>query len=246
MDRWETALVERMYSQDESGSIEIFEQGFPANFQVKLKHSTHIPKIKFTYPLILSVELSLPMVTKYLLKARAPLHCKDSAGRCPLVVATTIGDLRSVRLLIIRGADITCRDNEGNSILHIAVKLGHYPLIKYFVYHLKIPVRVVNFKKQTPLTLAKIQKENSKSLCDVGKFQNIIELLWKADTHNETANGRFGKFSKEQRIILPNIQKDSNNQGNFGSIKAYLTAKHFAFAKGPRLKSIKSLKCNGT
>lgn len=81
------------------------------------------------------------------------INAKDSDGRCPLHYAARWGHLKSVQVLIKKGADINCPSKTGNSALHEAIRDDETEIAQYLTKQ-GADVRMQNRWGKTPLQMA--------------------------------------------------------------------------------------------
>ncbi|MGL9758417.1 MAG: ankyrin repeat domain-containing protein [Wolbachia sp.] len=68
-----------------------------------------------------------------LLKAKANLNVQDSEGKTPLHYATSVGDKKSVNVLLEHGADSSKKDKQEKTPLRVAIDNHNYHVERYFL-----------------------------------------------------------------------------------------------------------------
>ncbi|XP_022159943.1 ankyrin repeat domain-containing protein 13D isoform X1 [Myzus persicae] len=66
---------------------------------------------------------------------KSQLEKLDPRGRTPLMLAITLGDIESTRLLIIRGANVNVKNDEGWTALQEAIATGDPEMVKLVMEH---------------------------------------------------------------------------------------------------------------
>lgn len=92
-----------------------------------------------------------------------------------LSIATELGNIEIVKLLVKYGAQIDLRFGDmGITAIHVAVSQNNIPLIKYFVEECKCDVNLASRDNSTPITRAAIQGflEGTKYLAEHGALLN--------------------------------------------------------------------------
>jgi ankyrin repeat protein len=71
----------------------------------------------------------------YLLDNGASVDPRDNDGRTPLIIATQLGDIETIRLLVLANANVRARDNFHKKALFYAVEMNRRDIVLYLVSH---------------------------------------------------------------------------------------------------------------
>ncbi|OMJ75471.1 hypothetical protein SteCoe_25394 [Stentor coeruleus] len=239
MNAWESEFIASIESKNESRAIEILRSGFPANYQIRSRdtHGNILPG--YTYPLLHTIELELYEVTHFLLQSGATINAFDCLGQTAILIASLVGNLNLIRLLLSYNANISIRDFSGNTMLHLAALRSHLPVIRLCIEDLKFPVIVQNNKGQVPLDIARNNQESSKSLSETERIQQVVEYLWRIQEdfkrdrtrkheHHSTYLIKHPRFSLQGLAKIPIMPADAGVASPQAkrSLENYLNSKH--------------------
>jgi Ankyrin repeats (3 copies) len=238
MNAWETEFIASLESKNESRAIEILRSGFPANYQIRIRDSNRNILPGHTYPLLYAVELELYELTHFLLVSGASVNCFDCLGQTAILISSFVGNLDIIRLLLKFKANIAARDFSGSTMLHLATMNSHLPVVKLCIEDLKFPIIVQNNKGQVPLDIARKNQENSKSLEETERIQQVIEYIWRTQEdfkrsrskkleHHNTYLLKYPRFSLQglAKVPLVPIENNSVSQKSKRSLENYLNSK---------------------
>ncbi|OMJ86906.1 hypothetical protein SteCoe_11455 [Stentor coeruleus] len=239
MNAWESEFIASLESKNESRAIEILRSGFPANYQIHSRDSHGNILSGYTYPLLHTIELELYKVSHFLLQSGANINAFDCLGQTALLIASLVGNLNLIRLLLSYNANISIRDFSGNTMLHLAALRSHIMIIRFCIEDLKFPVIVQNNKGQVPLDIARNNQELSKSLSETERIQQVVEYLWriqedfkrdrtrKQEYHNTylIKHPRFSLQGLAKIPIIP-IEIGATPPQTKRSLESYLNSKH--------------------
>ncbi|OUM69013.1 hypothetical protein PIROE2DRAFT_37104, partial [Piromyces sp. E2] len=74
-------------------------------------------------------------IMNYLLEHGANIDEKDNESSTPLMSASGVGNINSVKFLIEHGANINEKDMYEWTALMYASAKGHFPVVKYLIEH---------------------------------------------------------------------------------------------------------------
>lgn len=238
MNAWETEFLASLESKNESRAIEILRSGFPLNYQLRLRDTNGNILPGYTYPLLYAIDLDLYELVNFILVSGGNITAFDCLGQTGLLIASQVGNLNMIQLLISYKANIASRDFSGNTMLHLATMNSHLHVIKFCIESLKFPIIVQNNKGQVPLDIARNNQEICKSLVEAEKIQKVIEYLWR--TQEEFKRVRVKRYGeglylvRKQRFTLNGLAKIpiSANEAEVFSptvrrgLENYLNSKH--------------------
>lgn len=144
-------------------------------------------------------------IFRYLV-SRADLNQKDLEGLSALHLASELGDLESIRLLIENGAWINIQDHQGENALFYAVRGEHIEVIKALVEEYNIDIEMLNEDDENILDLCKSIGNNS-----------ILEMM--TSLYNARVSQKMDCLLKETNGIKWSGQKVELLTSNSGSIR---------------------------
>ncbi|XP_046348413.2 serine/threonine-protein phosphatase 6 regulatory ankyrin repeat subunit A-like [Haliotis rufescens] len=96
----------------------------------------------------------LDMVKHILYKYHVNLNITNQYGRTAVMIASRMGHLGVVDLLVRRGADVSLVNHNGDNLLHVACSGGHLEMVEYVVLRDMVDINGVEHVGMTPLMLA--------------------------------------------------------------------------------------------
>ena len=118
-----------------------------------------------------------PAVCQVFIGAGADIETKNDKGRSPLHLASLLGALTTVKMLVEAGADVRATDAERRTCLIHAAYFGHTDAVRYLVSLPEVDLNHQDTKNYTPLHYA-VQE----------KHADVVQVLIDAGADIETKN----------------------------------------------------------
>lgn len=172
-----------------------------------LKIINKVDNIGFT-PLMMSVILGNPIITRMLLEAGAFPDVLDNTGRHALIYSSACGSLDCIKELVDANTRVTWTDMKQMTALHYAAKNGHSDSLKYLVNLIK--EREISSTGFNRLAMP-VRKDGYYIVMD---YNYITESMKKESTHFTNTN----MHSSRVYWNLPHPLRDNLNDPDANSL----------------------------
>jgi len=127
---------------------------------------------------------------------------QNKQGNALIHLATIQGDIKTVKLLIKKGASIEQKNKRGDFLIHLAIKNKHYALANYLLKYEKV-VNKKDIKGNTPLHLA--MYENSTELLKI--ILSYQPDIFIKNKEKQTALTVIGSYNSRLDDMLKEIEQ---------------------------------------
>lgn len=170
----------------------------------------------------------------------------DGTGQPPLCIATTIGNVDVVKILLDAGANVDATTSDGETALHLAIKNSHTDIIEVLLEtgpeleaHTtdtnETPLHYAASKSGSLATIVSLLRLGARYDSSNSRGQSPAEAALLANNIQgavaiiNSAHGKRNKLAKEKELLLKHVER---SQGRF-SLSNELIADIFAAACDP-------------